>query len=133
MWNEASYAGAGASPWAAWAATTRRSGTSNGPWSSTPATPRPWRPGGWPHASQERHELAIEDYSRVIDLDPRNRDVLYSRGIARMYVARFESAVEDFEAIIGIEPGNAAARAARGLAREALGKRGGAGEGQAAR
>ena len=50
-----------------------------------------------------------------------------------MYVARFESAVEDFEAITGIEPDNAAARAARGLAREALGKRGGAGEGQAAR
>ena len=68
-----------------------------------------------------------------MDLDPRNRDVLYSRGIARMYAARFESAIEDFEAIIGIEPGHAAARGARELAREALGMRGGAGEGEAAR
>ena len=50
-----------------------------------------------------------------------------------MYAARFESAIEDFEAIIGIKPGNGAAQAARGLAREALGKRGGAGEGRAAR
>ena len=69
----------------------------------------------------------------MIDLDPRNRDVLYSRGIARMYAARFESAIEDFEAILGIEPGHAAARGARGLARETLEMRGGAGEGQAAR
>ena len=125
--------GAGASPWAAWAVTTRRSGTSTGPWSSTQATPRPWRPGGWPTPAWSSTEPAIEDYSRVLDLDPRDTAVLYSRGIARMYVARFESAVEDFEAIIGIEPGNGAARAARGLAREALGTQGGAGEGQAAR
>ena len=88
---------------------------------------------GLAHTSLEQHEQAIEDYSRVLDLDPRATAVLYSRGIARMYVARFESAIEDFEAIIGIEPGNGAALAARELAREALGKRGGAGEGQAAR
>ena len=47
------------------------------------------------HTSLEQHELAIEDYTRVIDLDPWNRDILYSRGIARMYVARYESAIED--------------------------------------
>ena len=82
--------------------------------------------GAGPH-SLERHELAIEDYSRVLDTDPRNRDVLYSRGIARLYAARFESAIEDFDAIIGIEPGHAAARGARELAREALGMQGGAG------
>ena len=47
-----------------------------------------------------------------------------SRGIARMYAARFESAIEDFEAILGIEPGHAAARGARELARETLEMRG---------
>ncbi len=49
--NASALRGAGASPWAAWAATTRRSGTSTGPWSSTQATPRPSRPGGWPTAA----------------------------------------------------------------------------------
>ena len=83
------------------------------------------------HTSLERHELAIEDYSRVIDLDPRNRHVLYNRGIARMYAARFESAIEDFNAVIEIDSHNAPARGARELAREALGARGG--EGRAAR
>ena len=79
---------------------------------------RPWqrrdpRGPGLAHTSLEQHELAIEDYTRVLDLDPRDTAVLYSRGIVRMYVARFESAVEDFEAIIGLEPDNAAAQAAR--------------------
>ena len=66
--------------------------------------------------------MAIEDYSRVIDLEPGNTAVLYGWGLARMSLDRHERAIEDLNAIIRVDPDNVAAYTGMGFARTALGE-----------
>ena len=69
------------------------------------------------YASLEQPLLAIEDFSRSIDLDPGNADSLLNRGITHLNQEEDEAAILDLSRVIGLRPGDAAAHLNRGIAR----------------
>ncbi len=69
----------------------------------------------------EEYEPAIEDYTRVIALDPGDLRALYSRGTFLMRVGRYENAIEDLSAIIELDPDNFGGYTDRGFAHTLVG------------
>jgi tetratricopeptide (TPR) repeat protein len=64
----------------------------------------------------ERHEEAIEDYSRAVAFEPRNAEIYMLRGWAYMEADNAASGVKDFARAIELNPNVAAYYAARGFA-----------------
>ena len=64
----------------------------------------------------------IEDFSRVIAIDPVDVKVRYGRGVARLRVGANEEAIEDFSAILEIVPDATRALLARAVARQWVGR-----------
>lgn len=71
-----------------------------------------------------RNELAVEDYSRVIELNPNDTRVRYNRGMAHLDLVRFERAIRDFSVVTDAEPENAGAYVARACAHTMRGNHG---------
>lgn len=69
---------------------------------------------------------AIEDFDRVIRLNPNNADAFYNRGFARYKLGNKPGAVEDYTKATGINPKKAAAYLTRGSVRFELGDEQGA-------
>ena len=60
------------------------------------------------------YETAVEDYTRVLAVDPENTDALFQRGTAHEKRGAIDAAVADFTAVIGLDSMHAKALYARG-------------------
>lgn len=58
---------------------------------------------------------AIEDYTKAIELDPKNLDAYAARGYARRMLGDYPESLQDYEKVIEMDPKNANAYAGRGL------------------
>jgi tetratricopeptide (TPR) repeat protein len=65
---------------------------------------------------------AINDYSRVISIEPNNTHALYNRAISFDKIMKLNEAVNDFTKIIDLEPMNANAYLNRGCCYEKMQK-----------
>lgn len=54
-----------------------------------------------------KYDLAIQDYTKALDVDPANSFAYYNRGITKDRMGDFEGAVADFSSAISLDPGNA--------------------------
>lgn len=52
------------------------------------------------------NELAIEDYSQAIALDPACSDAFANRATARYDLSQYQEALEDFDRALVLEPNN---------------------------
>jgi ankyrin repeat protein len=50
-----------------------------------------------------QYEEAIEEYSKAIELEPKNRLAYEHRGIAKANMGLYESAIEDYQTVLKIE------------------------------
>lgn len=62
---------------------------------------------------------AIDDYSHVIESDPKDVQSLRRRGYARLQIHEFDAAIADLSAAIALNPKDGQAYSLRGLAYEA--------------
>src|SRR5262249_51497334 len=56
------------------------------------------------YASQGQYDLAIDDYSKSINLDPNYARPLNNRGVAHKRKGELDLAMKDFEAAINLDP-----------------------------
>ena len=56
-----------------------------------------------------QHQRAIEDYDKVIELDPNNAEAYNNRGSSYHSLGQNERATEDFDKAIELDPNNAEA------------------------
>ena len=69
---------------------------------------------------------AMENFSRVIELEPDNAEALENRATARDALGEHRLAKEDYDAVIRLEPGNAVALYSRGAGLAQMGDLAGA-------
>jgi len=50
------------------------------------------------------YDLAVDDYDRVISLEPENSEAYYGRAISQYYTHDYVSAIEDSSTAIKLEP-----------------------------
>lgn len=80
-------------------------GDSPGPDESTPAMTAPlWNDRGNTYSSQLRWDLAIDAYSRAIELDPSFARAYFNRGKAYAELGRYDEAITDYELAIYHDP-----------------------------
>ena len=72
-------------------------------------------------AKKGEYELAIQDYNRVIDLDPCNTHAFHNRGISYDKLTLYDKAIQDFTRVLELDPDNANAYFNRGSAFDSLG------------
>jgi tetratricopeptide (TPR) repeat protein len=68
-----------------------------------------------------RFDLAIDDYSKAININPGYSYAYNDRGAALLQVKRYQEAFEDFDTSLHLVPNNMRSLAGRGAALEALG------------
>ncbi len=68
------------------------------------------------------YEVAIEDYTRAIDLNPQYVEAYTNRGIVNRALGKFEEAIEDYDKAIELDSQDARAYCGRGNANYASGK-----------
>ena len=66
--------------------------------------------------SEELSELAIQDYTYALELDPNNIDYLLQRGSVLHGLNRWKDAKADFAQVLALDPNNASALAGLGWA-----------------
>lgn len=54
-----------------------------------------------------KYDLAIQDYTKALEVDAANSFAYYNRGITKDRMGDFEGAVADFSSAISLDPGNA--------------------------
>ncbi|MCX6251802.1 MAG: tetratricopeptide repeat protein [Bacteroidetes bacterium] len=74
------------------------------------------------HANLGRWDKAIADFSRALDIDPKDRDTYYNRGIAYSTLRQWNKAIEDYSKVIEIDPKYANAYSNRGVVYGNLGQ-----------
>jgi|GEM_PF-1647482 len=79
-----------------------------------------WR--AWTNAQLKKHELAIEDFSKVLDLSDDRHYALRERGRAFYRLCKYEQAIDDLTQCLKIDPADAIAYLLRGLAFRGQGK-----------
>ncbi len=77
---------------------------------------------GVAHWREQRHERALEDFEKSIELNPDYAPVYNNRGNVLMATGRIEEAIEDFSQAIALAPAYGAAFNNRGNAYMALGQ-----------
>ncbi|MDR1736419.1 MAG: tetratricopeptide repeat protein [Oscillospiraceae bacterium] len=77
---------------------------------------------GYFYSSEGEHNLAIEDYSKAIELKPDYAYAYNNRGAAYNSLGKYDLAIEDFNKAIELKPDNAYAYNNRGVAYNSLGK-----------
>ena len=68
-----------------------------------------------------QHELAIQDYTEALRLDPQYAIAYYTRGYAYYDLGQYQLAIQDFNEAIRLHPQDALAYYGRGVAYEYLG------------
>ncbi len=67
------------------------------------------------YSRNQQHTQALEDYSKVLELDNNNRNARYNRGlILSRYFGQYDEALEDFEELLKTNPRDADAIFQRG-------------------
>ena len=64
-------------------------------------------------AARGSYGAAIEDFARVIALDPANAQALYERGLSQRAINEDTAAMDSFARAIGVRPGHVPARLIR--------------------
>lgn len=59
---------------------------------------------GYIHQYERRHQKAVDDFSKAIELDPDSTEALQRRGEERFKLAQFKESVADFERVIQLQP-----------------------------
>lgn len=77
---------------------------------------------GAAYLNLNRYDNAVDDFNRVVDLDPDNERAYYYRGIAKLKTKQFEQAVEDLNTSLAQNAERGASFLARGLALAEIGK-----------
>ena len=67
---------------------------------------------GFVYARLRRYDLAIKDFTRVIELEPRSATARFNRARAQESAGRRAEAVADYRAALRLDPAHAGARAA---------------------
>jgi tetratricopeptide (TPR) repeat protein len=70
----------------------------------------------------KRYKDSIEHLEKAIELDPKNDDAWYNKGITFDNLKRYEGALEAFDKAIDLDPQNASAWYIKALALDNLGK-----------
>ena len=58
------------------------------------------------YAAQKKYDLALSDFSKVIELDPNNADAYNARGNAYLQLDKTDLAIQDINKAIAIDPAN---------------------------
>ncbi|MCZ9850025.1 tetratricopeptide repeat protein [Brachyspira hyodysenteriae] len=66
------------------------------------------------------YEEAIEDFNKIIELNPKDRDAYFFRGLTKTGLKLYEEAIEDFNKIIELNPKDRDAYFFRGLTKTGL-------------
>ncbi len=69
-----------------------------------------------------RYEEAINDYNKVIELNPKDAIAYYTRGNAKLALGRHQEAIMDYDKAIELNPQFAIAYYTRGDAKSDLGR-----------
>ena len=69
------------------------------------------------------HEIAIQEYTKAIRLDPDYALAYYNRGSSYAHLGEYQAAINDFDNVIQIDPDNADAYHNRGRSYDQLGER----------
>jgi tetratricopeptide (TPR) repeat protein len=70
---------------------------------------------GFDYAKQGQYDQAISDFSKALEINPRNTEAYYNRGIAYYNQGRYDQAVSDFNMVLEISAGNEKAYYNRGI------------------
>lgn len=70
---------------------------------------------GMLYEQQRKHDEAVADFDRVIDLAPRNADACDHRGSERFKLGRFVDSIADFDRAIELDPAREAGHWKRGI------------------
>jgi tetratricopeptide (TPR) repeat protein len=83
-----------------------------------------WFKKGLMHLEHSRYDEAIEAFEKAIEINPRDADAWYNKGIilAKKDVARYDGAVDCFDVAIHLDPNNAELWYNKGIALGCLGK-----------
>ena len=76
----------------------------------------------WALSDQEEYNQAIQDFSKAVELDPKNTEALGGRGWANAEMEDFEQAWEDFNQVIALDPEDSEAYEGRAWCLEKQGK-----------
>ena len=71
---------------------------------------------GSAYAERDQFDLAIADYTRAIELNPRHAEAYNNRGFAHYMMDQFDLAIADYTRAIELNPNDASAYNNRGLA-----------------
>ena len=67
------------------------------------------------HRSRREYDWAIEDYNKVIEMNPDNVEAYYNRGVTYHHKGDYDRAIEDYTKTIQLKPDYANAYYNRGL------------------
>ena len=70
----------------------------------------------------DRLTVVVEDYSKVLAIEPRHMAALSNRGVALIHLGSLDLAIADFEAAIALAPNNSAAHCNLGIALQQQGR-----------
>ena len=67
--------------------------------------------------SRQKYDLAIENYDRAAEANPKSASVIQQRAVARKLAGELEGAIDDFATVLDMNPDNASAWMGRGYVR----------------
>lgn len=71
---------------------------------SSPKEPKLYLARGYIHQYEQRHQKAVDDFSKTIELNPNSIEAWQRRGEERFKLAQFKESVADFERVIQLRP-----------------------------
>lgn len=71
---------------------------------SSPKEPKLYLARGYIHQYERRHQKAVDDFSKAIELNPNSIEAWQRRGEERFKLAQFKESVADFERVIQLRP-----------------------------
>ncbi|MCX6775999.1 MAG: tetratricopeptide repeat protein [Candidatus Micrarchaeota archaeon] len=77
---------------------------------------------GSAHYNKEEYVKAIENFSKIIELNPKYADAYYNRGNAHFKIGEYDKAIENFSKAIELDPKDAEMYSNRGLVYDSKGE-----------
>jgi tetratricopeptide (TPR) repeat protein len=87
---------------------------------NNPSTADDYYARGVANYAQGNYRAAIDDFTKVINLDPNNAKAYYNRGVVRDDLKDYQGAISDYDQAIKINPNDAEAYNNRGVVRDEL-------------
>ena len=67
-----------------------------------------------------QYELAIKDYDKAIEINPKYVEAYNNRGTAKCLLGQFESAIKDYNSSLALNPNDELAKNCKAIALEAM-------------